>query len=204
MPVVERLPIIPPPLPLQYRPPFVLVLDLEILATVEFEPGRGWRTRKRPGVDYFLANARQCFEIIVFSSKVNNLAGFNIVQKMDVEQAITYKFFDNFTKNVESLDRPLEKMVILTIDASEYSENVQANCLTIPGMTSDTQDSTLLDLSVFVAELKANARKIPDVRNVVKKLNSMDRPMLQVYHEKSLKQLESKENMLATKKGFLK
>ena len=78
--------LLPDPLPPPHQRPYTLVIDLEGLlvsstwdvsyATFHYLKGielirqrtAGWRTAKRPGVDYFLAYLSQFYEIVLFTS----------------------------------------------------------------------------------------------------------------------------------------
>jgi import inner membrane translocase subunit TIM50 len=209
LPVTNKKPHIPPPLPAQYRRPFVLVIDLECLVSSSYVAGGGWKTVKRPGTDYFLSVAKNCFEIIVFSKTINSMIGFQMMQKIDLEGAITYKFFDDYDKDVATLNRPMEKMIIMTTaeGQAEYEGNIGENLVILPewrNVRNVYEDTTLMDLSIFVSELQNNSKKISDVRSILKTLNNQPKPMLQIYKERGIQQLEQKESMLGSKKGFLK
>ena len=64
-PAFENL--LPPPPPEQYRRPLTLVLTLDdLLIHSNWDTQHGWRTGKRPGLDYFLGYLSQYYEIVVF------------------------------------------------------------------------------------------------------------------------------------------
>lgn len=83
-------PLLPPPLPEPHFRPYTLVLDLddllvhsswdvrcysltlvlaEVLTRTASQINHGWRTAKRPGVDYFLAYLSQFYEIVLFTTQ---------------------------------------------------------------------------------------------------------------------------------------
>lgn len=63
-------PLIPPPLPEPHGRPFTLVVDLDdLLVHSSWDIEHGWRTAKRPGVDYFLAYLSQFYEIVLFTTQ---------------------------------------------------------------------------------------------------------------------------------------
>ena len=62
-PAFEKL--LPPPAPEPYRRPYTLLLDLdELLIHSEWTREHGWRTAKRPGLDYFLGYLSQYYEVL--------------------------------------------------------------------------------------------------------------------------------------------
>jgi mitochondrial import inner membrane translocase subunit TIM50 len=188
----------------QYRKPFVLVMDLEVLLSNQFEMGRGWRSKKRPGVDYFLALAGQVCEIIVFSSKVNPSVGWTLVPRLDAAGAISYKFFDDTYKDVTSLERPLERMLIVTDSPKEYAGQ-EANVVVLPRWTGqEEEDTALLELAAFLEDLNRNQNKIADTRKVLKNLSATGKTVTEAYREVARAKLEKKEEILSGRRvGFL-
>lgn len=80
-PVFDKL--LPDPLPEPYRRNLTLLLELEdVLIHSEWTRENGWRTAKRPGLDYFLGYLSQYYEIIIFTDQYMGSA-FNIIQKLD-------------------------------------------------------------------------------------------------------------------------
>lgn len=133
MPEEHKKPLIPPPLPPQYRRPFVLVVDLEALLKVSYGKN-GWQTIKRPGVDYFLSYSSGVAEIITFSTLLNPSVGWAIVGRLDTTGTISYKFFEDFDRDIDSLNRPMEKLLILGPDPKRF-EGYEANFVRIPDWT---------------------------------------------------------------------
>ncbi len=199
-----KAPAIPAQLPPQYRKPFVLVMDLEVLLATSYETGLGWRTKKRPGVDYFLALAGQVCEIIVFSNQINPSVGWTMVPRLDTTGAISYKFFDDTKKDVAALSRPLERVLIVTDDSKEYA-GLEANIVLLPKWTGrEETDTSLLELSAFLEDLNRNQTKIADTRKVLRNLNATGKSVVEAYREVTKAKLEKKEDMLAGKRvGFM-
>lgn len=69
--------LLPDPLPPPHQRPYTLLVDLDdMLVHSSWDRQHGWRTAKRPGVDYFLGYLSQFYEIVLFSSQpsfVSNL-----------------------------------------------------------------------------------------------------------------------------------
>lgn len=62
--------LLPDPLPPPHQRPYTLLVDLEdMLVHSSWDRQHGWRTAKRPGVDYFLGYLSQFYEIVLFSSQ---------------------------------------------------------------------------------------------------------------------------------------
>lgn len=62
--------LLPDPLPPTHQRPYTLLVDIEdMLVHSTWDRQHGWRTAKRPGVDYFLAYLSQFYEIVVFTSQ---------------------------------------------------------------------------------------------------------------------------------------
>lgn len=65
------------------KPPYTLVLSLEdMLIHSEWSREHGWRTAKRPGLDYFLGYLSQYYELVLFTT-MPNAFGDPIVRKLD-------------------------------------------------------------------------------------------------------------------------
>lgn len=69
--------LLPDPLPPPHQRPYTLLVDIEdLLVHSTWDRTNGWRTAKRPGVDYFLAYLSQFYEIVVFSSQPVYVSSF--------------------------------------------------------------------------------------------------------------------------------
>ena len=79
-PVFDKL--LPDPLPAEYQAPYTLVLGLEdLLIHTEWDKTHGWRSAKRPGLDYFLGYLSMYYELVVFSDSPSHLV-IPIAEKM--------------------------------------------------------------------------------------------------------------------------
>ena len=89
-PVFEKL--LPDPLPPEYQAPYTLVLGLEdLLIHTEWDKKYGWRSAKRPGLDYFLGYMSMYFELVVFSDSPSHLV-IPVAEKMGAYPAFVTQF----------------------------------------------------------------------------------------------------------------
>lgn len=132
-PAFENL--LPPPAPEQYRRPLTLVLTLDdLLIHSDWDTKHGWRTAKRPGLDYFLGYLSQYYEIVLFCSN-SQMFSEKAVSKLDPYHAyISYALFregcrykdGKLIKDLSLLNRDLGKTVMIEVDpdcASLQPEN---------------------------------------------------------------------------------
>lgn len=89
--------LLPKPDPMMERP-YTLVLSLEdLLIHSEWTREHGWRSAKRPGVDYFLRYLSQYYELVVFTS-VASMNAEPIIRKLDPFRIITWPLFREATR----------------------------------------------------------------------------------------------------------
>ena len=166
-----------PPEP--YKRPLTLVLTLEdLLIHSEWSQKNGWRTAKRPGVDYFLAYLSQYYEIVLFSSNYM-MYSEKIVEKLDPLRAyISYQLYKEHClykdgahiKDLSKLNRDISKVVI--VDVSDDSIKLQPeNAIKLPPWEGQADDE-LIKLIPFFEYLAT--QQIKDVR-----------PVLASFHDKA-------------------
>ena len=123
-----------PDVPEAQRPPFTLVLSLEdLLLHSEWTREHGWRTAKRPGVDYFLRYLSQYYELVVFTT-VPYAMGDPVLRKLDPFRVIMWPLFreatkyedGKYVKDLSYLNRPLDKTIIIDTKA-EHVRNQPEN-----------------------------------------------------------------------------
>lgn len=92
-------PLLPDPLPPPHGHAYTLVVDLDdLLVHANWDRDHGWRTAKRPGVDYFLAYLAQFYEIVLFTTQPAYTA-IPIAEKLDPYGAhVPYKLFRESTR----------------------------------------------------------------------------------------------------------
>jgi import inner membrane translocase subunit TIM50 len=79
-------------------PPYTLVLSLEdLMIHSEWSREHGWRTAKRPGIDYFLGYLSQYYELVLFTSLPVSAAD-QIVRKLDPYHFMTFPLFREATR----------------------------------------------------------------------------------------------------------
>jgi import inner membrane translocase subunit TIM50 len=140
---------IPPGTP---APP-LLVVDLErtLIGSV-YDAKHGWRHVKRPGVDKFIDQLRQYYEIVIFSENDKGMT-------LDIMDAIgkehTHKFGSSeaevrdgiVIKRLDYMNRPLSKIVLIDDDPAA-AQMFPRNTLLIKPFTNiyDKNDTALLEL----------------------------------------------------------
>lgn len=79
-------------------PPLTLVLSLEdLLVHSEWTAQHGWRTAKRPGVDYFLRYLTQYYELVIFTS-VRSMDADPVIRKLDPFGVVQWPLFREATR----------------------------------------------------------------------------------------------------------
>ena len=122
--------LLPPPPPPPYQRPLTLVLTLDdLLVHSEWSQKHGWRTAKRPGVDYFLGYLSQYYEIVIFSSNYM-MYSERVCEKLDPLHAfVSYNLFKEHClykkgkhiKDLSKLNRDTGKVIIIDVDPDSYS-----------------------------------------------------------------------------------
>ncbi|KAF8419879.1 putative mitochondrial translocase complex component [Tirmania nivea] len=170
-PVFEKL--LPDPLPAEYQPPYTLVLGLEdLLIHTEWDKTHGWRSAKRPGLDYFLGYLSMYYELVVFSDSPSHLV-IPIAEKMGQYPGFITQFLSReatrykdgkYIKDLSHLNRDLSKVII--VDTKKEAVEMQpTNAIIIKPWKGDPKDRELFAL-INVLEFIA-AMGVPDVRPVI-------------------------------------
>lgn len=82
----------------EMMPPLTLVLSLEdLLVHSEWTTKHGWRTAKRPGVDYFLRYLSQYYELVIFTS-AKSMDADPIIRKLDPYRIVMWPLFREATR----------------------------------------------------------------------------------------------------------
>lgn len=88
----KLLPSLDPP------PPYTLVVSLEdLMIYSEWTRQHGWRTAKRPGLDYFLRYLSQYYEIVLFTT-LPAASADQIIRKLDPYHLIMWPLFREATR----------------------------------------------------------------------------------------------------------
>lgn len=102
-----------------------LVVDLDnLLIHSDWTRGRGWRTFKRPGVEDFLKEMAQLYEIVVYTQALPTYAD-PILDRLDPSRYIVYRLYRDSTlyqhghhvRDLSKLNRDMRKVLFITSDA---------------------------------------------------------------------------------------
>ncbi|ORY26471.1 HAD-like domain-containing protein [Naematelia encephala] len=191
--------LLPDPLPPPHQRKYTLLVDLEgMLVSSTWDRQSGWRTAKRPGVDYFLAYLSQFYEIVLFTSQPLYTA-MPVAEKLDPYQAyLPYKLFRESTrtaggktvKDLTYLNRDLSKVILLDTNP-EHAALQPDNAIIIKPWTGQGGDKGLVDLIPFLESIPIyNAA---DVRPVIKAYEGKDIPTEYAKREAEAKRIAVEE-----------
>ncbi|VEU21505.1 DEKNAAC102719 [Brettanomyces naardenensis] len=164
--------LLPPPPPDPYRHPLTLVVELDdTLVHSSWDRKKGWRTAKRPGVDYFLGYLSQYYEIVVFSKSSMAFAEGTITKLDPYHAFISYSLYrevcrvkdGKIMKDLSLMNRPLNKLIM--IDPHGDCASLQPeNNITLDEWKG-TKDDRLVALIPFLEYLAT--QPVKDVRPVL-------------------------------------
>ena len=180
-PVWEKL--LPDVLPFPYSRPYTLVVDLDdLLVHSNWTRENGWRTAKRPGLDYFLGYLSQMYEIVIFTTQPYYVAG-PIIEKLDPDRRyIQYTLFrescrtheGKVVKDLSHLNRDLSKVVVLDTDPERYSMQPE-NGVRINKWDGSRGDVDLIQTLAFLEAMALY--RLQDVRPVIKRFEGKYIPL---------------------------
>ncbi|KAF8959901.1 HAD-like domain-containing protein [Flammula alnicola] len=175
--------LLPPPYPPPHQKPYTLLVSLDdLLVTSTWDRQHGWRTAKRPGVDYFLAYISQFYEVVIFTTQPYYTAA-PILDKLDrYGFFITYRLYRDATRVVDGkivkdlsyLNRDLSKVVLLDSDP-EHATTHPENTVILPKWKGDPKDKGLVAMIPFLESIAIY--KPQDVRPVLKAYGGKDIPI---------------------------
>ena len=165
-----------PEVPESQRPPFTLVLSLEdLMIHNTWDTKHGYRTAKRPGIDYFVRYLSQYYELVLFTSVPIAMAD-PIMKKLDPfhfimwplgREATKYEKGE-YVKDLSYLNRPLDKTIIIDTHAP-HVRNQPENAIILPKWSGDPKDDHTKDLVALIPFLEYLATMgIDDIRPVLK------------------------------------
>ncbi|TIA33438.1 NIF-domain-containing protein [Aureobasidium pullulans] len=173
-----------PEVPESQRPPFTLVLSLEdLLIHSSWSREHGWRTAKRPGVDYFLKYLSQYYELVLFTSVpvamadpvIKKLDPFHIIQWPLFREATKYENGE-YVKDLNYLNRPLDKVIMIDTKAAHVKNNPN-NAIVLPKWEGKPSDPHAKDLVALIPFLEYVATMgVEDTRKVLESFAGSDIP----------------------------
>lgn len=201
-PVFENL--LPPPAPEAYRRPLTLVLTLDdLLIHSSWDSKNGWRTAKRPGLDYFLGYLSQYYEIVLFSTN-SQMYSEATVRKLDPLNAyISFPLYregcrykdGKLIKDLSLLNRDLNKTVIVDVNAEQVLLQEENSIVLKPW--DGTPDDKLVRLISFLEYLATSPVK--DVRPILATFNDKS----QIVEEFEVREQKLREKWMQDNKHLL-
>lgn len=158
---------------------FTLVLDLnETLLYSDWKRDRGWRTFKRPGVDDFLEQLAQYYEIIVYSDQQPMYVD-PIVDRLDGKHCIRYRLSRAATRyqdgkhyrDLSKLNRDPSRILYVSGNAAETCLQPE-NCVPVKPWKCEADDTALVDLIPFLEYVARN--RPADIRPVLASYQGRD------------------------------
>ncbi|THU98030.1 HAD-like protein [Dendrothele bispora CBS 962.96] len=174
--------LLPPPYPPPHQKPYTLLISVDdLLVTSVWDRQHGWRTAKRPGVDYFLAYISQFFEVVVFTTQ-HSYTAMPILESLDrYNFFITHKLFREATRSVNGqvvkdlsyLNRDLSKVILLDTNSSHVATHPE-NAVILPKWKGDPRDRGLVAIIPFLESIAIY--KPQDVRPILTAYQGKDIP----------------------------
>ncbi|PNH11273.1 Mitochondrial import inner membrane translocase subunit TIM50 [Tetrabaena socialis] len=149
-----------------------LVLDLdELLVYKEWTRVKGWSIYKRPGVQDFLLELGQYFEIVVYTDEPATYTD-PILNKLDPQRAVPFRLYRTDTqyhegkhvRDLSKLNRDLTHVLMISAKPEAWKFQPE-NTLKMRPWKGEP-DTGLIDLIPFLQFLAT--RKVRDVRDVVR------------------------------------
>ncbi|KAH7929536.1 HAD-like protein [Leucogyrophana mollusca] len=194
--------LLPPPLPAPHGKPYTLLVSMDdLLVTSTWDRQQGWRTAKRPGVDYFLAYLSQFYEVVIFTTQ-HHYTAMPIIEKLDPYNFfIPYKLFREATRSVNGkivkdlsyLNRDLSKVILLDTHEEHVSTHPE-NAIVLPKWTGSPGDRGLIAIIPFLESI--GIYKPQDVRPILQAYSGKDIPI-----EYAKKEAEAKLKHIEEWKG---
>ncbi|XP_068150982.1 mitochondrial import inner membrane translocase subunit TIM50-C-like [Drosophila tropicalis] len=175
------------PDPVQYpyiQPKYTLVLEVkDVLIHPDWTYQTGWRFKKRPNVDVFLAECSKDFEIVVFTAE-QGMTMFPVIDKLDPKGYIMYRLVRDAThfvdghhvKNLDNLNRDLKRVIVIDWDPNATKMHPD-NTFGLPRWHGNDNDVQLLDLMAFLKTIVLT--DVDDVREVLYYYRQFEDPISQ-------------------------
>ncbi|KAK9453740.1 NLI interacting factor-like phosphatase-domain-containing protein [Dipodascopsis uninucleata] len=154
------------------RPTLIIGVE-DALIHSEWTRQDGWKTYKRPGLDYFLTYLSQYYEIVLFSSEYANFAERTVIKLDPYHLFLSMAFFressyyidGKIVKDIEDINRDLKKVVMVDVDPAAYSRQPD-NAVPLKKWDGNPNDTELINLIPLLEWIAASG--IEDVRTFLK------------------------------------
>jgi import inner membrane translocase subunit TIM50 len=192
LPDWSQMPNVPHDIPI----PHTLVLDLEnTLVSSTWDRKYGWRHAKRPGVDKFLHELAQYYEIVLYSPSIDGIAD-PVVTSLDTHGCIMHRLYRDATyytngvhvKDLNRLNRNVNRMIVIDDDPAEVQFNTE-NLIRVKPYTdpTDRTDNTLARITPFLVEIaREGYSNIPEL---FRQYQGMDADQIADEHERRIQEL---------------
>jgi len=192
LPDWSQMPNVPQDIPI----PHTLVLDLEqTLVSSTWDRKYGWRHAKRPGVDKFLHDMAQYYEIVLYSPSHDGVAD-PVVNTLDKHGSIMHRLYRDSThyingthaKDLSKLNRNLNRIVAIDDDALALQLQPR-NLIRVKPYTDphDRSDATLARITPLLIEIaREGCQNVPALLD---QFRGMDADEMAEEHEKRIKEV---------------
>jgi RNA polymerase II subunit A small phosphatase-like protein len=149
---------------------FKAVQQADFVVPVEIEyHWHHFHVLKRPGVDNFLKQMGEIYEVVVYTASLSKYAD-PVLDKLDIHHAVTHRLFrescyshrGNYVKDLSQLGRPIADTIILDNSPASYIFHPN-NAVPVSSWFNDPHDTELVDLVPFLADLTV----VNDVRGIL-------------------------------------
>ncbi|KAH9935110.1 NIF-domain-containing protein [Epithele typhae] len=191
--------LLPPPLQGHMHRDYTLLVSIDdLLVASTWDRQHGWRTAKRPGVDYFLAYLSQFYEVVIFTTQQYYTA-LPVVEKLDPYQFfIMHKLFRDAcrsengqpVKDLKYLNRDLSKVILLDTHREHVTPNPE-NAVIVPKWAGDPKDRGLVAMIPFLESIAIF--KTQDVRPILEAYDGKNIPIEWAKKEAEMKRKHVEE-----------
>ncbi|KAG2113037.1 NIF-domain-containing protein [Suillus discolor] len=139
---------------------FMPVPDPDFVVPVEIE--NHWHNmyvQKRPGVDEFLRQMGELYEVVVYTASLGSYAD-PVMDHLDIYNAVSHRLFrescfryrGNYVKDLSQLGRPMADTIIIDNSPASYIFHPN-NAVPISSWFNDPHDTELIDICPLLADL---------------------------------------------------
>ena len=193
-----------PNVPQDIPVPHTLVLDLErTLVSSSWDRKYGWRHAKRPGVDKFLTELAQYYEIVLYSPSIDGVAD-PVVTSLDKRGSIMHRLYRDATyyyngvhvKDLSRLNRDVQRMIVIDDDPAEVQFN-PGNLIRVKPYDdpTDRSDNTLLRILPFLLEIAREGYS--DIPALLAQYQGMDADQIADEQDRRITQLRHDRHRIA-------